>query len=183
VAGAWLAGFALWLYWPDFEAMALALTFSGNFLAGLVFLGGGVYQLVTRRSAPRFLYFDAVVVLALIFVICVVFMDSLRYLDAFFVLHVANPLLAFGLWLALVDHTPSRFWPSVLSGAAFPLAYFLLVILSGAGGYTFVDVDRQGVAGVLLFAAICLVALLGTGALLLALNKLVHKRRGGAARA
>ncbi|MDR1824103.1 MAG: hypothetical protein LBR27_02000 [Bifidobacteriaceae bacterium] len=175
LAGAWLAGYALWLYWPDFEAMALALTFSGNFVAGLVFLAGGVFQLVTARPAPRFLYFDAIVVLTLVFVICVIFMDSLTTFDVLFVLHVVNPLLALGLWLGLVDHSVSRFVPTVLSGAVFPLVYFNLVILTGAGGYDFVDVDQQGIGGVLLFALGCLAALLATGALLLALNRLLHR--------
>ncbi|MDR0299284.1 MAG: hypothetical protein LBI13_04290 [Streptococcaceae bacterium] len=172
--GSWLLLIALISY--GFQIIGnWELTFWSNLCAGALLLIAGIYELKYHRKLPRFLYFDAMLLLMLVFIFVMAFASQMNFAGSFLFLHIINPILMFLFWLLFIDHRQDKGIKSICSGLVLPLIYVVIVELFKNGYYPPLSVRENGLVGVLTLIMVFLGILLILAMASFNLNKFFHR--------
>lgn len=156
------------------------LTFLSNLITGVVFIVGGLYGLIKEKQLPQPVYFNSVVLVQLVFLICMAFLAEFNFKGSYLFLHITNPILAtivFFLCTTPEDHTKGK---TVLSALIFPLVYLVYVIIYGyASGYWIygiVNIPDRGLLFVLSVIAASALGIVALACVQYGLSRLLYRK-------
>lgn len=156
------------------------MTFLSNCATGVVFLCCGLYSLITKRSAPHFLYFDCAVLLGCVVAACAYFAPAVCFTGRSVILHLITPTAAVLFYLLFCDGRTGR-TRDLFTALVFPTAYYIFMIafgrLTGQSVYIYFDVNATSNAmlvAVFLLAELVVVVI---GLVLAFVNRLLRRIR------
>lgn len=153
------------------------LTFLSNFLSG-VFLSGTFLFRRLGRKVPQILYFDCMMLLFLVLIVCTAFTGVFKFNGLFFFLHMLNPLLMILYYFLFCDMNRVHKARQALSALAAPILYLIFAAVygktTGDSIYFFLNVKEYGYGYCILFAAVLSAALVMFGCAMFFLNRIIH---------
>lgn len=153
------------------------LTFLSNFLSG-VFLSGTFLLRRSGKKVPQILYFDCMMLLFLVLIVCAAFTGVFKFNGMFFCLHMLNPLLMILYYFLFCDMNRVQKTRQVLSALAAPILYLVFAAgygkVTGDSIYFFLNVKEYGYGYCVSFAAVLSAVLVIIGCALFFLNRIIH---------
>lgn len=153
------------------------LTFLSNFLSG-VFLSGTFLLRRSGKKVPQILYFDCMMLLFLVLIVCAAFTGVFKFNGMFFCLHMLNPLLMILYYFLFCDMNRVQKTRQVLSALAAPILYLVFAAgygkVTGDSIYFFLNVKEYGYGYCVSFAAVLSAVLVIIGCAMFFLNRIIH---------
>ncbi|WP_409016565.1 Pr6Pr family membrane protein [Anaerostipes caccae] len=153
------------------------LTFLSNFLSG-VFLSGTFLLRRSGKKVPQILYFDCMMLLFLVLIVCAAFTGVFKFNGMFFCLHMLNPLLMILYYFLFCDMNRVQKTRQVLSALAAPILYLVFAAgygkVTGDSIYFFLNVEEYGYGYCVSFAAVLSAVLVIIGCAMFFLNRIIH---------
>lgn len=153
------------------------LTFLSNFSSG-VFLSGTFLVRRSGRKVPQILYFDCMMLLFLVLIVCTAFTGVFKFNGPFFFLHMLNPLLMILYYFLFCDMNRVHKARQVLSALAAPFLYLIFAAVygktTGDSIYFFLNVKEYGYGYCISFAAVLSATLVMIGCAMFFLNRIIH---------
>lgn len=158
----------------------IELTFISNLFAGILFFCGGLYGITKQKDLRQVVYMDSVVALQLVFLTCMAFIGDFNFSGTFVFLHVINPIIATIELLVFTVYDGKPTVRMLLSSIVFPACYLIYVVvyglISGNWIYGILNISKQGIQFVLVFALIACIGILSLVYLQYKISSYVFKR-------
>ena len=153
------------------------LTFLSNFLSG-VFLSLTFFFRRSGRKVPQILYFDCMMLLFLVLIVCAAFTGVFKFNGMFFCLHMLNPLLMIFYYFLFCDMNRVQKTRQILSALAAPMLYLVFAAgygkVTGDSIYFFLNVKKYGYGYCVSFITVLFAAVVMLGCAMFFLNRIIQ---------
>lgn len=156
------------------------LTFLSNAIVGLLFVCGGSYGLIKKRDLPQILYFNSILLLQVVFLICMVFIEEFNFSGSYIFLHIVNPILATAAFYICTSCKKMPNSKVLLSALLLPVAYLVYVIIygyhSGYWLYGILNIPERGIGFVIILVFVIAIGILFLEWIQYKINYLLSKK-------